>query len=150
VRNEYEKLRPTDIRQLEEMMLAVSAKGGQLPTTLLRSMRSYKKLELEKDIERHASRWASANGWYVRKITSPSSRGIPDRLFVKDGRVVFIEFKARFTGKISPNQAREINLLRQHGAEVYVAKSVEEAVFALEVVPSLSSEDLEVDPTWLD
>ena len=81
---------------------------------------------LEKDIERKACEWARANGWLAFKFTSPSRRSVPDRLFIRAGRVVFIEFK-RLGGKLTSGQAREIQRLRAAGAEVYVAYSVEEA-----------------------
>jgi hypothetical protein len=81
---------------------------------------------LEKDIERKACEWARAHGWLAFKFTSPSRRSVPDRLFVRDGRVIFIEFKAA-GGRLTSGQAREIQRLLEAGAEVRVAYSVEGA-----------------------
>lgn len=81
---------------------------------------------LEKDIERKACEWAKANGWLVYKFVSPSHRSVPDRLFIKGGRVVFIEFK-RSGGKLTKGQHREEVRLADAGAEVRVAYSVEAA-----------------------
>jgi hypothetical protein len=47
----------------------------------------------EKDIEDRVCDWAKANGWWVRKFASPGKRSVPDRIFIKEGRTVFIEFK---------------------------------------------------------
>jgi hypothetical protein len=80
---------------------------------------------LEKDIERRSCEWARANGWLVYKFTSPSRRSVPDRMFIRGGRVVFIEFK-RPGGELTSGQVREIERLRAAGAEVHVAYSVED------------------------
>jgi len=85
----------------------------------------------EKDIEAKVRAQAITAGWLVYKFTSPSCRSVPDRLFIRDGRVVFIEFK-RPGGRLTSGQAREIKRLRQiGGVEVYVCYSVEEACDAL-------------------
>ncbi len=51
----------------------------------------------ESKIEREVVKYAERNGWLAIKLNSGGNRGKPDRLFLKDGRTVFIEFKA--TGK---------------------------------------------------
>ena len=62
---------------------------------------------------------AEADGWLSRKLSWIGRDGAPDRLFVKLGRVVFIEFKDK--GKESRGlQKRECERLRKAGAEVYV------------------------------
>jgi hypothetical protein len=85
---------------------------------------------LEKDIEAKVRAKAIAAGWLVYKFTSPSRRSVPDRLFIRGGRVAFVEFK-RPGGTLTAGQAREIDRLRHAGAEVYVCYSVEEACDAL-------------------
>ena len=85
---------------------------------------------LEKVIEAKVRAKAMAAGWMVYKFTSPSRRSVPDRLFIRDGRYVFIEFK-RPGGTLTAGQAREIKRLRHAGAEVHVCYSVEEACDAL-------------------
>jgi len=86
---------------------------------------------LEKDIEAKVRAQAIAAGWLVYKFTSPSRRSVPDRLFIRGGRVAFVEFK-RPGGTLTSGQAREIERLRQKGGvEVYVCYSVEEACDAL-------------------
>ncbi len=85
---------------------------------------------LEKDIEAKARKLAIADGWECYKFSSPGRRSVPDRLFIKGGRVVFIEFK-RPGGRLTSGQEREIARLRAKGAEVHVCYSVEEAMDAL-------------------
>ncbi len=81
---------------------------------------------LERDIERKACDWAKGEGWLTYKFTSPNRRSVPDRVFVREGRVVWVEFKKK-GGRLTEGQVREIARLRVHGAEVHVAYSVEEA-----------------------
>jgi hypothetical protein len=64
----------------------------------------------EKKLERRCSDIARANGWYTRKFSSPSNRGVPDRIFIKDGDVVFVEFKApgKTPTKLQIHELKEI------------------------------------------
>ncbi len=70
---------------------------------------------LEKKLEKRCCDVARAHGWYTRKFSSPSNRGVPDRIFVKDGDVVFIEFKAP-GNEPTRLQEHEIKELTEHGA----------------------------------
>ena len=70
-------------------------------------------------IERTVVNKAEADGWLVRKVAWPGRRAAMDRLFVKGGRTVWIEFKAPGQ-KPEPLQAREHKRFREHGAEVHV------------------------------
>ena len=83
-------------------------------------------MKTEAQIEAAACQWAKEQGWLAYKFTSPARRSVPDRLFIKDGRVVFIEFK-RPGGKLTEGQEREIDRLRKAGVEVCVCYSVQEA-----------------------
>lgn len=49
--------------------------------------------QLESSIERRYSEKIKEAGWFVTKLIKTSTNGIPDRLCIKNGRVVFIEFK---------------------------------------------------------
>ena len=48
----------------------------------------------EQAIEQRVCRWAERNGWLQFKFETPGRRAAPDRIFIKDGQIVFIEFKA--------------------------------------------------------
>ena len=62
---------------------------------------------------------AEADGWFSRKLQWVGRDGAPDRLFVKLGRVVFIEFKDKDKKSVGL-QKKECERLRKAGAEVYV------------------------------
>ena len=62
---------------------------------------------------------AEADGWFCRKLKWEGRDGAPDRLFVKAGRVVFIEFKDK-DRKSKGLQKNECKRLKDAGAEVYV------------------------------
>jgi hypothetical protein len=73
----------------------------------------------ESEIESNVVASAGAAGWLTRKLRWTGRTGAPDRIFIKGGRVVFIEFKA--TGKVSRGeQSLECQRLRRAGAEVWV------------------------------
>lgn len=72
----------------------------------------------EKKIERDTVRVAEMDGWYVKKVVTPGRRGSFDRLFIKTGRHVWIEFKDP-DGEPSELQLKEYQKLRAHGAEAH-------------------------------
>lgn len=74
---------------------------------------------LESKIRRHAIQ----NGWLTYKFTSPGVRGVPDRIFIKNGRLIFVEFKSE-DGQLSKLQNIQIQKLREHGMEVFVINNV--------------------------
>lgn len=80
---------------------------------------------LERDIERRVCQYADKKGWLSFKFTSPANRGVPDRLLINNGRVIFIEFKQKGK-KPTPLQDRIINKIRQHAGEVYVVDDLDE------------------------
>ena len=71
----------------------------------------------ESHIERAVCVWAKADGWLVFKFSSPSLRGVPDRMFIKDGLTVFIEFKAPHK-KPTPLQTATMAKMARYGAKV--------------------------------
>ncbi len=50
---------------------------------------------LESQIESSLTAYAKKHGIYTRKFTSPSSRGVPDRVFAFQGVVLFVEIKRK-------------------------------------------------------
>jgi Holliday junction resolvase len=62
-------------------------------------------------------------GWWVTKIIQSSTNGIPDTLALRNGRVVFIEWKA--TGKDAEDLQKYVHMkIREQGIEVIVADSL--------------------------
>lgn len=85
--------------------------------------KSQKKHLREKDIESACKAKARRLGWLVRKYSSPHNSAVPDDLFIKGGRVIFVEFKAPGK-KPTELQAEEIKKMREAGATVYVVDSI--------------------------
>lgn len=79
----------------------------------------------ESEIETAVCRYAKTKGCYVRKFSSPSNVGVPDRLFITPGGVVFfVEFKA--PGKHpTALQWREIGLIEKNNGNAFWADSIE-------------------------
>ena len=75
-------------------------------------------------------------GGLCLKFVSPARVGVPDRIVLApNGRVVFVELKAD-GGKLSRIQERQIERMRDHGAEVRVLRGMSEAMkFVSEVFP---------------
>jgi hypothetical protein len=80
---------------------------------------------LEKQIEAKVCDYAKDAGVLVYKFTSPARSAVPDRMFIYNGRMFFIEFK-REGQKPTPAQEREHNRLRQHKINVFVVDNVEQ------------------------
>ena len=82
---------------------------------------------MEKGVEIPVVRRAEKAGWFVRKLAWPGRIGAPDRVFIKDGRVVWIEFKD--AGK-RPRKSQELehDRMKAAGAEIYWCDNVLEAL----------------------
>ena len=79
---------------------------------------------LESTIEKKCKAWAKSQGWLAYKFVSPSNRGVPDAIFLKDNQTVFVEFKQ--PGKVpSTLQSRQIEKLRAQSFKVFVIDSLE-------------------------
>lgn len=72
-------------------------------------------------------------GGLFLKWVSPGNSGVPDRILVFRGRVVFVELKSE-TGRLSPNQKAMIARLQKHGADVRVVYGREQADALIEEV----------------
>lgn len=69
---------------------------------------------MESSIEKKVCEFAKRHGVLSVKLAGPNDRGKPDRMFLYNGRVVFIEFKAPGK-KPTPLQERWIDTLRALG-----------------------------------
>lgn len=74
-------------------------------------------------IEKKAVAQAKDKGWLSIKLSGAGDKGKPDRVFLKDGRAVFIEFKQK--GK-RPTKLQELWLerLREKGFTACVVDDV--------------------------
>lgn len=85
----------------------------------------------ERDIEAKVVKWAKQHGWLSYKFVSPSQRGVPDRIFIKHGDVIFIEFKA--PGKhATPLQRHTMAKMLDQGCDVRIFDNAEQAIAFLE------------------
>ena len=82
--------------------------------------------QLEKDIESEIVDFAEVRGWWTTKYVSPARRGVPDRIFIRQGRTIFIEAK-KLGEEARLQQERVHREMRAHGALVYVIDNIEDA-----------------------
>lgn len=78
---------------------------------------------LESKVVSHCKR----NGILCYKFCSPSNRGVPDRVLVKAGRVLFLELKA-LSNRPSALQFRTLEKLREQGVVATWCDNYETAV----------------------
>ena len=69
---------------------------------------------LEAQIESKVVRLCKLYGLTTYKFSSPSNRGVPDRIIISNGSVLFLELKRRGQ-KPTRLQMHEINRLREAG-----------------------------------
>lgn len=82
------------------------------------------KIIRESTIEAKVVKYAQSKGWKVYKFVSPGNRAVPDRIFIKQGLVGMIEFKA--PGKIPTKlQQKVIRELQSEKIPVSIVDSVE-------------------------
>lgn len=74
---------------------------------------------IESPIEDYVCDLAEKDGWIVRKLKWIGRRNAMDRFFLKNGRIVLIEFK-KPDDKPRVTQDREIKRFQEAGAEVHV------------------------------
>jgi len=48
---------------------------------------------LESSLRRSCIKWAKKRLWWHKKFKSPGQRSVPDDVFAKHGRIVWVEFK---------------------------------------------------------
>jgi hypothetical protein len=90
----------------------------------LRKIRPKAKVISEATIEKTVCNYAKQHGWLTFKWASMYQKGLPDRLFFKEGQLVVAEFK-RISGKLTPMQHLIHQQLETQGFAVNVIKSIE-------------------------
>jgi len=86
----------------------------------------------ESALESRCCRAATAAGWLTFKFVSPGRRGVPDRIFLRAGRIIFIEFKAPGR-RPSPAQERRIAELQAENFAARIVDSEEMFSYALDL-----------------
>lgn len=88
---------------------------------------------LEKSLEGDVCAWAEARGFFVRKMSFPSQRGATDRLLLSpNGDILFVEFKRKGTGVLSPAQKDFRHQLQIRGLIHYVFDEYETSIQTLQ------------------
>ena len=77
----------------------------------------------EAQIENKVCKFAIERGWVEFKWSSPGNRGVPDRIFFRNGKTVAIEFKKE-NFKPSKQQKHILALLGSQGVKTAVVDSV--------------------------
>jgi len=85
----------------------------------------------EAKIESAVSKYAQKLGWLVYKFQSPNHRGVPDRILLRKGVTLFIEFKT-LTGKASRLQEICHEALIDQGFKVLIIDNIEAGKKALD------------------
>lgn len=79
----------------------------------------------EKQIEQKLKEEVEKLGGLCWKFVSPGNIGVPDRLVIHEGKVIFVELKAS-NGKVRPIQSLRLRQLKRRGMKVAVISSYKE------------------------
>jgi len=82
---------------------------------------------LERDIEKKSCKVALASGWWGIKLVPQFISGLPDRMFIGHGTVVFVEFKTE-KGKVTKMQSFIHKKFLKYGHCVHVSRSEEQTM----------------------
>jgi hypothetical protein len=80
----------------------------------------------EAKIEAKVVAYCRERGLYCRKFSSPAHRGVPDRIILGHGKVLFLELKSE-GNEPTALQYHELKLIREHGIPARWAASFEMA-----------------------
>ncbi len=80
---------------------------------------------VEKNIEKLLVDGVKKLGGMCLKFVSPSTAGVPDRLIIIDGKVIFVELKTE-VGRLSKIQKYVVGEMQKRGADVRVVKGLGE------------------------
>lgn len=72
----------------------------------------------ESKVEKECCEYATGRGWWVSKFTAPGKKAVPDRVMIRRGVVVFVEFK-RPTKEPTKQQEHRHKEMTKHGANVF-------------------------------
>jgi hypothetical protein len=79
----------------------------------------------ESTIEKRVSDYAATLGWKSYKWSSQNRRGVPDRIFLRKGHILFVEFKAQGL-KPTKLQKTYLQMLVSYGFHACVIDNVED------------------------
>ena len=84
----------------------------------------------ENDVKLQVKQYLSLKGWFHFHLMAGMGayKGSPDRIAVKDGRVLFLEIKKPVGWKHSDNQKQFMKDIKEHNGEYYVVKSLDDLI----------------------
>lgn len=91
---------------------------------------------LETEIEALVIAWADDHGWLSPKLQWVGQTGWPDRTFIKNGSVVFIEFKRPKGGVRARKQVYWLKRLKKQGCNAFF---VNNAIEGIEILKSFDN-----------
>lgn len=94
----------------------------------------------EKELEAKVVRYAKLKKVYCSKFTAPGRRGVPDRLFISNGRALFLELKVPGNTP-TPLQHHEMAKLSAAGALVAWVDTFDEAKRTIDQFTALSAQE---------
>ena len=86
---------------------------------------------LEKYIEEKVVNYAKSLGFLAYKFSSPSRKGVPDRIFIKNNSIFWIEFK-RKGAKPTELQSKTIHEMRKQGCKIYIIDDIKLGIQVLD------------------
>jgi Holliday junction resolvase len=87
---------------------------------------------IESELEKKCSQYARERGWASVKLEKNWNKGVPDRLFVKNDKVFFVEFKKDKNSKLSKEQLFWKNFIAPLYFVIYDFHSFTEIIFLKE------------------
>ena len=84
------------------------------------------RVDRESKVEKEACEYAERRGWMVVKLMMCSIDSMPDRMFLRKGVVIFIEFK-RPGKEATVKQAKRHRDIQAKGIKTYVCDDLDEA-----------------------
>lgn len=83
----------------------------------------------EAELEQKVVRWCKQHGLLTYKFTSPSNRGVPDRLVIctRNGCILFLELKQE-GAKPTALQVHEMGRLTEAGCTVHWADNLDDCI----------------------
>ena len=85
----------------------------------------------ESKLERKVCNYARSQGWLVYKFVSPMNRGVPDRIFIRSGITLFIEFKGEGK-KLTKLQSHIFDKIKYEYAHLHMVDTYEKGVKLLD------------------
>ena len=85
----------------------------------------------EAEIENKVIGFARRHGWFAIKLNPTWNRGVPDRLLLRPGHILFVEFK-KPTGRLSELQKDDIRYLRRVGFSVIISGHDAKSIYKLQ------------------